>query len=292
MKKLLCKLMSVVLCLCLVSGMASTAVFAEQKCTDCADDCEFYPTIIIPGLGQSSVCVTDDDGNFLLDSDGKKISAFPAYVELPKVILRVALPLLCSLFLQADIGLSSALADAVEMCFSINGSDLQGQNTGNVRLERLNYSYQQCNDYEKGIINSHIPFNLYPTDLPDDHIYYFCYNSFGNHIDIVNELYDYIEMVKAQTGHSKVNVVPISQGGTIFSALLEYYPQVSDTLHKVLFIVPALDGSTIVGDIFTGNLTFTDAEYFSTASLRKWGFWTKERQELLKLPPEFYPMRC
>ena len=42
------------------------------------------------------------------------------------------------------------------------------------------------------IINSHIPFSKYHTDLPYDHLYYFSYNSFGNHIDTALELYDYI----------------------------------------------------------------------------------------------------
>ena len=77
----------------------------------------------------------------------------------------------------------------------------------------------------------------------------------------MDQLYDYIQMVKAQTGHDKVTIVPISQGGSIASAMFEYHPEVIDDLHKVLFIVPALDGSTIIGDVFNDRVNFLDSDY-------------------------------
>ena len=70
MKKTLKKAIALILCFALLVPAAVLGVTAAEKKTDCGDDCEFYPTIIIPGLGQSSVCVTDDDGEFLLDKDG------------------------------------------------------------------------------------------------------------------------------------------------------------------------------------------------------------------------------
>ncbi|MBQ4603182.1 MAG: hypothetical protein IJB16_01130, partial [Clostridia bacterium] len=79
--------------------------------------------------------------------------------------------------------------------------------------------------------------------------------------DIVCELYDFIQMVKAETGHDKVNIVPISMGGSIANGLLEYYPQVVNDLNKVVYIVPALNGSSIVGDLYTKNLAFFDTEF-------------------------------
>ncbi len=289
MKKVLLKAISVILCFAMIACMGTVGTFAAEKKADCGDDCEFYPTIIIPGLGQSSVCVTDDDGNFVLDDEGKKISAFPAYIQLDKVIKEVALPLVFSLATQKDMGLSDALADAIELCFGINASDLNAQNTGNVVVEKFPYSFAECSDYEMSIINSHIPFNLYPTDLPDDHLYYFCYNSFGNHIDLANELYDYIQMVKEQTGHDKVNIVPISQGGTIASAMFEYKPQVMDELHKVLFIVPALDGSTIIGDVFNGRITFLDKDYLYNGFLENLGLLDHQTARMIEVIARILP---
>ena len=68
-------------------------------------------------------------------------------------------------------------------------------------------------------------------------------------------------MVKEETGHDKVNIVPISMGGSLANGLLDYFPQVMDDLNKVVYIVPALNGSTIVGDLYTKNFAFFDKEF-------------------------------
>ena len=296
MKKVIKKITAVLLSVLMlipalsVSGYASSSaskytspVIVHEKCTDCGDDCEFYPTIIIPGLGQSNVLVADENGDYVLDKDGNKISAFPAYIQLPEIIKTAVAPVLTSLILQRDAGLSDALAKVIDSCFGINKSDYEAQNTGNVILERYYWSYEECTEDEKEVINHHIPFKLYPTDLPYDHLYYFTYNSFGNHIDVTKELYDYIEMVKEQTGHNKINLVPISQGGTFANALFEYYPDVMDCLHKVLYIVPALDGSTIIGDVFTGNIEFLNPEFVYNGFLENLGLLDKNTAKIIEI---------
>lgn len=261
MKKSLKAALSLVLCLAIIGSFMSVGFAEETKITACGEDCEFYPTVIVPGNGQSSVCVTDDSGNFILDKDGNKIQAFPAYFQVGKIIRRVLFPALASLLLQRDIGLSDAFADVIDESFGINACDLNGKVVTNVVTEKFPYPYSKCSDYEKTIINNNIPLNKYPTALPDDHIYYFEYNSMGNHIDFANELYDYIQMVRRQTGHDKVNLVPLSQGASVTSAMLEYRPEVMDQLHKVIFVVPALKGSTLFGDVFMGKVSFLNTDY-------------------------------
>lgn len=289
MKNKLLKAISLILCIAMLASAGAVNAFASEKRTDCGNDCEFYPTVIIPGLGQSSVCVVDENGDFVLNDEGKKISAFPAYIQLPEIIKEAAIPLILSLALQRDIGLSDALANVIEICFGINASDLKAQNTGNVYVEKFMYSYAECNEYEQGVINSHIPFNKYPTDLPKDHLYYFTYNSFGNHIDVTKELYDYIQMVKEQTGHDKINLVPISQGGTFANALFEYYPDVMDDLHKVLYIVPALDGSTIIGDVFNDRITFLNADYLYNGFLGESGLMDEQTARIIEIVARILP---
>lgn len=260
--RLLSILLSILLCVLLcVPSFAVSAAPADEKRTTCGDDCPYFPTIIVPGLGQSSVIVTNDDGTPVLDRQGNKISAFPAYLQVGPILKRMLLPTLLTLLTQRDLGFSDAFADAIEGAFGINASDLNAQNTGNIKTEKFPYSYAECDAYERSVINTHIPFELYPTDLPRDHLYYFTYNSFGNHNDLVEELVNYIHLVMKQTGHSKVNLVPLSQGATIVSGMLEYHPETMDLLHKVLFVVPALDGSKIIGDVFNDRITFLDADY-------------------------------
>ncbi len=284
------KIISILLCAVIFVSAFSLNTFAKsEKTTDCGSECEFYPTIIIPGLGQSGVFVADENGDFVLNDEGKRISAFPAYIQLPNVIKRAVVPALLSLITQRDAGLSDAFNDIISDSFGINASDLNAQNTGNVILERYYYPYSECTKEEQDLINSHIPFHMYPTDLPKDHLYYFTYNSFGNHIDVAKELYDYIQMVKEQTGHSKVNIVPISQGGTFANAIFEYYPEIMDDLHKVLYIVPALDGSTIIGDVFNGRINFLDADYLYHGFLENSGLMDKGTARMIEVIARILP---
>mgnify|MGYP006974593700 CR=1 FL=1 len=59
------KLISVFLALTLIFSVLSVNAFAWSESNECNGDCEYYPTIIIPGLGQSSVWLVDDNGEFV-----------------------------------------------------------------------------------------------------------------------------------------------------------------------------------------------------------------------------------
>lgn len=272
MKKTFKKIIALVLCMTMIFSVGVIGVSAEEEIrTDCGGNCEYYPTIIVPGLGQSNNWVTDENGTPLVDDAGKEVSSFPAYIQISKIIMRAIIPVIASLFSQRDIGLSDALADVIGLCFGINASDENGKLTGNVMTEKYPYSVADSTPEQQATVFSHVPFNIYDTDQPFDHMYYFAYNSFGNHLELVDELYDYIQMVKKQTGHDKVNLVPLSQGGTLTSGLIEYYPDIADDLHKVIFVVPALDGSTIIGDVFNGRISFLDADYLYNGFLGELG---------------------
>lgn len=289
-KNVIKKFISLVLCLTMMLSMTALYASAVEKRTDCDENCELYPTIIVPGLGQSNVWVLDENGDYVVDDEGNKTAAFPAYIQIDEILKEVTLPLLASLTLQRDMGLSDALANAIGICFGINASDGNGNLTGNVVTEKYPYSLGDCSEYEKEQIYHHVPFDKYNVDYPEEHLYYFAYNSFGNHLQLVEELYDYIQMVKEQTGHDKVNLVPLSQGGTLTSGLLEYYPNISDDLHKVIFVVPALDGSTIIGDVFNGRINFLDADYLYNGFLAELGLLDSETartiEVLLRILPD------
>lgn len=265
------KIIAIILCLSVAFSLFTMNVSATEKLTDCNGDCGYYPTIIIPGLGQSNVWVTDDDGNYIVDDEGNNISSFPAYIQTDELIKVAALPALKSILTQTDAGLSDAAAEAIRICFGINASDENGNLTGNVKTEKYPYSVADSTPAQQATVYSHVPFLPFLGDQPFDHMYYFTYNSFGNHLQLVDELYAYIQMVKEQTGHDKVNIVPLSQGGSLTSGMLEYYPEIANDLHKVIFVVPALDGSTIIGDVFNGRISFLDPDYLYNGFLAELG---------------------
>lgn len=255
------KLISILLVFSLVFSSMALIANAEEVKTECQGNCDICPSIVVPGIGQSNVWILDENGDYLLDEDGERVSAFPAYFDITSIITKVIAPALLTLVMQKDIGLSSALCNVVRDAFAVNACDETGKNTGNFEVEKYLYSVAECSEYEKKQIYNNVPLQAYADQVGEDHLYYFAYNSFGNNIDIVNELYDYIQMVKEETGHDKVNIVPISMGGSIANGLFDYHPDVMDDIQKVVYIVPALNGSTIVGDLYTKNFTFFDTEF-------------------------------
>lgn len=282
MKKTFRKIIAFVLCVTMLVSLCAVGASATDRITDCDGKCEHYPSIIVHGLGQSNTWVVDDNGDFVLDDEGNKISSFPAYIQLEKVIMRVLAPALLSLIFQRDIGLSEAAADVINLCFGINTCDENAQTSKNVYTEKYPYPVSECQDFEKEEIFGHVPFNLYETEQPMDHMYYFTYNSFGNHIDVVEELYDFIQMVKEQTGHDQVTLIPLSQGATVASALLDYHPEVMDEIHKIIFVVPALDGSSLIGDVFNGRISFLNKEYVYNGFLGELGLLDKGTAALIE----------
>lgn len=278
MKKLIALILAFSL---VVSGAALCASATYEKLTDCNGECEYYPTIIVPGLGQSNVWVLDENGDFVLDSDGNKTPAFPAYLNVSAMVKTLIGPAILSLATQRDMGFSDAVAEAIGEAFDVNACDEYAKTSDRVFVEKYKCSLADCTEEERADCYHHVPLDKYETTYPEDHLYYFSYNSFGNHIDIVNELYDYIHMVMEQTGHDKVIISPLSQGASVFSALLEYHPDIMDNIHKVLLIVPALDGSTIVGDVFNDRIRFLDPDVLYNGFLST--FFNDETSSLIEV---------
>ena len=77
-------------------------------------------------------------------------------------------------------------------------------------------------------------------------------------IATAEELYDFIQFVKKDSGSDKVNIVPISQGGSVANALMQIYVDnrrsVAEDINRIIYVVPALDGSTLIGEIYQYGL--------------------------------------
>ena len=291
------KIVSVILSIALIISVASIGSVSAAEAeilTECKGECDVCPSIVVPGIGQSNVWLLDDNGDYVLDADGKKINCFPGYFNIGKIVTKVLVPALLSLVAQRDMGLSTALADALAGAFYMNSSDWNGRAPDCVEVEKYPYSVARCSEYEKSQIYGNIPLMDFAARAGEDHLYYFAYNSFGNNFDIVDELYAFIQQVKKETGHDKVNIVPISMGGTVANGLLDYYPEVVNDLNKVVYIVPALNGSSIVGDVMTKNVAFLDKDYLYNGFLE--GLMDEEDarmiEVLVRILPDELLMTC
>lgn len=220
------------------------------------------PSIIIPGIGQSDVYLLDENDNRVKDEDGKDIKNFPILIDTDYLLKTLVLPLAKMLITQKDNGFTDLTAKALGKSLGQSAVDLEGQPVSNFEVEKFPHSVAECSPEQREKIYRTIPLQDYTKVAGEEYLYYFTYNSYGNCLDAAQELYDFIQMVKSETGQDKVNIVPISLGSVIATAMFEVHPQVKDDLDKIIFIVPAVDGSRLVGDIYNGNLNTTDESLY------------------------------
>ncbi len=273
MKASLKKSLALVLTLVMLFGCASAASAAdlgtaEGKCT-----CEHCPSIVIPGLFQSKVRYLDENGNEKLNSDGQPYVG-PFFMEGTKDIVMSALekaliPLASLLISQQDkeSRAAEAIADVLgEALLSNLELDEYGHPIKNIQADKYETSLAGLTEEQREYALDQIPLDLYAEIAGMDHLYFYSFLSTGNMIDTAEGLYELIQIAKKETGHDKVNLVPISQGGSIENALMQLYIDkgldFTDDVNRVCYVVPAADGAYTIGDVYHyGFIDDADALY-------------------------------
>lgn len=257
-KKLLCVL-TALLMLATVFGAAAEA----------ADGEDYTPTIVIPGVFQCDVRLYDENGEPMKNSKGEELTGpffLPATGDIVKTAIKEAsFQLLKVLLTQQDCSgkFSDAFANTAAGIFSDKlASDENGNTNYDIRAVSYDTSLANLSAYDRNYALNAIPLHKYADIAGYDKLYFFSYYSFDSIDRLAAGVYDLIQTAKRETGSDKVNLVPISQGGSIADYLLEYYPDVVNDLNRIIYIVPAVDGTNILGDIFTaGLLDDPDAVY-------------------------------
>lgn len=247
--RILALLLAVVMLLGSTLALTATAVTRE----------EMYPSIVIPGLFQGRATLYDENGEIATNADGDPLQA-PFFLSGTEDIIGTALelagiPLLTTLMTQRDKDLefANALGTALgEILLGKIKSDENGEFIYDVRPEQLNTAVSNLTDEQKRYVYDTIPLTTYKEIAGEDKLYFFTYFSFENMDTVTERLYNLIQTVKEETGYDKVNIVPISQGGTIANSLLETYKDagIYDDLNRIIYVIPALDGSYTLGDIY------------------------------------------
>ena len=237
---------------------SATDVLLNSKHVDELEKDEVYPTILIHGIGQAKTFMLDGEGNDAVDPDGKKITGWPLYFYVPELVIKLIVPIILSLITQKDCGLSKTAYNAVYDALEYIAYNEDGTSKNDFRVENYgNRSVAECTEEEKETIYDHVPIKGYTDVVGEENLYYFAYNSFGDMYEIVDNLEKLIEKAKKDTGKDKVNLLPISLGGAVSVAYVGEHPQGED-INKIVLVVPAADGSEIVGKIMLGQLDYSD----------------------------------
>ena len=274
------KVISVILAALMAFSALGVVSFAEEDAvvdytseliTAATGSDEKVATIILPGIGQSDSTYVKEDGStvsgglVLLDTDA---------IAAP-VITKLAWPLLKSIGTQkADENLQTAVHDVISDLFYIQASNKDGTAKENLILTRYPYALSQYEEGDHGWFYRMFPMEPVveamaakygandPSYNPEDYIYLSTFQLIANPHDSARELKDFIKMVKEQTGCEKVNLVPISLGGTIMTSYLqlvqeEYNGDFSD-INKIINIVACLNGTDLFSDFFAREWNLAD----------------------------------
>lgn len=265
------RLLSLTLCLVMVFSCTVPITLATDEKGKCS--CDHCPSIVLPGLFQSKALYLDEQGNDMLKSDGTPYAA-PFFMEATGDIVKLALeeallPLGSLLITQQDKEnrCAEAIADVLGKVLVGNlALDSTGHPVKNVCADKYTTSLAGLRQDQREYALSKVPLDAYVDIAGLDHLYFLSYLHTGNIMDIAAELYELIQIAKKETGHDKVNLVPLSQGGSVENALMQYYIDngldFSEDVNRVCYVVPAADGAYILGDIYRyGFIDEPDALY-------------------------------
>ena len=257
MKKGFKRAISLILCLAMLAGAtAVTCYAAEDKC-----NCGHCPLIVLPGINHSPTYLYDENDKPVMDSKGEKQIGGTLLILntddlLKKILPKALFSLLATIATQHNILLDKVAYEAAATAFSIQKCDDEGNYVNNLKTQRWNYPLSQMTEDEVNWVYRMVPMQRIVDIIGADHTYFYTLNLVGDPMQSAKELDEYIDMVKKQTGHDKVDLLPVSLGGTILTAYLDAYGH--KDINSIVGVVACLNGTDIVADLMARDFNISD----------------------------------
>ena len=232
-------------------------------------DAVIYPTVIIPGISQSISYLADENGNPVVNSNGSELSGGLLIIDdsklIPVIANNLAAPLVKALITQSDKDgmLADGVYKTVTELFAIQSSNKHGLPTHNLQTVSYKTSVADMSQDDRDYFYRMIPMQSITEEVGEDNLYLYAFPLIGDPMESAKGLNDYIQMVKAQKGVDKVNIVTISLGGTILTAYLELYKDTGyPDVNRVVNVVACLNGTDIMGDFYLRQFNLDDEFFF------------------------------
>lgn len=206
------------------------------------------PAIAIAGIGQSRVFNTEN---------GRRV--WPIDIDTKKLVGKIVIPFIGSVITRSDSGLSKAVYKELSRQIDGLALDEDGNEIHKLKVERYVNSFRDCTEEERKYIKRMLPVDKIATEIGEENFYFFTYNSFGNTEKVVAELDEFIENVMKQRNAEKVNLVPVSLGGTIATAYVNKHGD-RGHINRVVGVVPAFDGSSLAIGLIEGSFAEFEEE--------------------------------
>ena len=257
MKKGFKRAISLILCLAMLAGAtAVTCYAADGKC-----NCGHCPLIVLPGINHSPTYLYDENDKPVMDSKGEKQIGGTLLILntddlLKKILPKALFSLLATIATQHNILLDKVAYEAAATAFSIQKCNDEGNYVNNLKTQRWNYPLSQMTEDEVNWVYRMVPMQRIVDIIGADHTYFYTFNLVGDPMQSAKELDEYIDMVKKQTGHDKVDLLPVSLGGTILTAYLDAYGH--KDINSIVGVVACLNGTDIVADLMARDFNISD----------------------------------
>ena len=253
------RLVSAFLVLAMVLSAFSVAAYAEEAPAVTTGHIEDFdtetPVILVHGMSQNDTYMLDENGKRIPDDNGY-VTGWPLEIDVMALVKEALPELLLSLITRRDMGLTKAMRKGAYNALYVLHKDNKGNYLTEVEVPCYEYPMSKLDPAVKEAYYGFLPVQELGEIIGEDNLYYFGYDSFGDVIYETDKLHNYIHnVVMPQTGAKKVKICYISLGGTIAVHHFNTYPEDLKIIDKVVFIAPAIDGSNIIGDLLTNNLS-------------------------------------
>ncbi len=221
--------------------------------------CKQSPVIILPGINHSPTFLYDKYDNPVLNGGsqvGGTLLILNKDILTRHTFLKFFLRVLASLVTQADAGIEKFVYELIAEVLKYQRCDKDGNHIENLKTKRWNYSLKQMTTEEKEWVYRMVPMRTLVEEIGEESVYFFTFNLVGDPMQSADELDDYIETVKEQTGCDKVTLLPISLGGTILTAYLDKYGH--KKIDQIVNIVACLNGTDIAADFYAREWRLDD----------------------------------
>lgn len=208
-----------------------------------SEDCDNVPVISVTGI--NTVPLVDGNGNQIFPPDASNIVS---------AILPV-IPALAAFLVNSDVdALLDQIIPVAQAVFEPMKYDENGYAVDpNSGIDRYfpdsfdNYNYEITEGGEQDELSLALA-----EEIGGDHVYFYTYDWRRSPMDIADELNEYIQNVKKQTGHDKVAINGQSMGSCMVQAYLAKYG--TGDVKTVAMYSGAFTGLEMVGQLYTGHI--------------------------------------
>lgn len=235
-------------------------------------DEQIYPTIILPGISQSYSYLADGNGDVVKNADGQDLAGGLMIIDSTKVastLTQTLLPaVLYSLASQKPGKIQQAAEKAISEILSIQATDNNGNPVNNLQTEYYPYPLSEMSESRREQFYKEAPAESFIKEIGEENIYFFAYPLIGDPMEAGKRLHEYIQLVKAQRGVDKVNLLTLSLGGTVLTAYMDLnmaddgVQMNPSDINRVINAVSLLDGTEIMSDFFSRNFNLSDQFVF------------------------------